>query len=112
MIKVNLKTTAENNTATIAIDGRLDTMTSPELIAEIGKVAPANDKLILDVSRLEYISSAGVRALVTAHKQMAKKGGFTVKTLNIHDKESPTLHSFSKPCKVGLSLSWKQFFPA
>ncbi len=77
---MNLKTTAENNTATIAIDGRLDTMTSPELIAEIGKVAPANDKLILDVSRLEYISSAGVRALVTAHKQMAKKGGFTVKS--------------------------------
>lgn len=79
---MNLKTTAENNTATIAIDGRLDTMTSPELIAEIGKVAPANDKLILDVSGLEYISSAGVRALVTAHKQMAKKGGFTVKSPN------------------------------
>lgn len=77
---MNLKTTAEHNTATIAIDGRLDTMTSPELIAEIGKVAPANDKLILDVSGLEYISSAGVRALVTAHKQMAKKGGFTVKS--------------------------------
>lgn len=79
---MNLKTTAENNTATIAIDGRLDTMTSPELIAEIEKVAPTNDKLILDVSELEYISSAGVRALVTAHKRMAQKGGFTVKSPN------------------------------
>lgn len=79
---MNLKTTAENNTATISIDGRLDTMTSPELIAEIEKAAPANDKLILDVSGLEYISSAGVRALVTAHKRMAQKGGFTVKSPN------------------------------
>lgn len=79
---MNLKTTAENNTATIAIDGRLDTITSPELTAEIEKVAPANDKLILDVSGLEYISSAGVRALVTAHKRMTQKGGFIVKSPN------------------------------
>ena len=79
---MNIKTTKENNVTTITIDGRLDTMTSPELTEEINKVAPESNKIILDVSQLEYISSAGIRALVTAHKLIAGKDGFTVKSPN------------------------------
>lgn len=79
---MNIKTTKENNVTIIAIDGRLDTMTSPELTGEINKIAPESSKIILDVSQLEYISSAGIRTLVTAHKLMAEKDGFTVKSPN------------------------------
>lgn len=79
---MNITTTNENSLTTIAVDGRLDTMTAPELTVEIDKVAPDSNKIILDVSQLEYISSAGIRALVTAHKLMSKKGGFTVKAPN------------------------------
>lgn len=79
---MNIKTTKENNITTIAVDGRLDTMTSPSLTEEINNVAPESNKIILDVSLLEYISSAGIRALVTAHKLMADKDGFVVKSPN------------------------------
>lgn len=79
---MNIKTTKENNITTISIDGRLDTMTAPELTAEIDKIAPDSDKIILDISQLEYISSAGIRTLVTAHKLMSEKDGFTVKAPN------------------------------
>lgn len=79
---MNITTTNENNITTITVDGRLDTMTSPELTAEIDKIAPDSNKIILDVSKLEYISSAGIRVLVTTHKLMSKKDGFTVKAPN------------------------------
>lgn len=79
---MNINTTKENNITTIEIDGRLDTLTSPELNEKISAAASDSEKIILDVSQLEYISSAGIRALVTAHKLMADKGGFIVKTPN------------------------------
>lgn len=79
---MNINATKENNITTIAIDGRLDTLTSPELNEKISAAASDSEKIILDVSQLEYISSAGIRALVTAHKLMADKSGFIVKTPN------------------------------
>lgn len=79
---MNIKTTTENKTATISIDDRLDTATAPKLDAEIKEQAAACEKIILDLSSLEYISSAGLRVLVTAHKLMSAKGGFTVKSAN------------------------------
>lgn len=79
---MNINVTNENKIATIAIDGRLDTMTAPELTTQINNIAPDCNKIILDVSQLEYISSAGIRALVTAHKLMSSKDGFTVKSPN------------------------------
>ena len=58
----------------IALDGRLDTMTAPELEAELKASLPAADTLVLDFSGLDYISSAGLRVLLSAHKIMAPKG--------------------------------------
>ena len=77
---MNITTVKENNIAKIALDGRLDTLTAPELLTEINTSAPDCDRIILDLSELEYISSAGIRAIVTAHKLMADKGGFAVKS--------------------------------
>lgn len=82
VITLTIKTTKENNITTIAIEGRLDTMTSPELIEKIHQTAPESSKIILDAAQLEYISSAGIRALVTAHKLMSAKDGFTIKMPN------------------------------
>lgn len=79
---MNINTTKENNTATILVDDRLDTLTAPELEAEIKAQADACDKIILDLSNLQYISSAGLRTLVTAHKLMSNKGGFIIKNPN------------------------------
>ena len=66
----------------IALEGRLDTMTAPELEAELNKSLPAADSLVLDFSKLEYISSAGLRVLLSAHKQMSTRDGMKVTNVN------------------------------
>ena len=66
----------------LALEGRLDTMTSPELEAELNKSLDGADSLILDFSKLDYISSAGLRVLLSAHKAMIAKGGMTITNVN------------------------------
>ena len=66
----------------IALEGRLDTMTAPELEAELNQSMSGADSLTLDFSKLEYISSAGLRVLLSAHKAMSTKGGMKVTHVN------------------------------
>ena len=66
----------------IALESRLDTVTSPELEAELNASLPAADSLTLDFSKLDYISSAGLRVLLSAHKRLSAKGGMKVTHVN------------------------------
>ena len=66
----------------IALEGRLDTTTAPELEAELKEVLGGADTLTLDFGKLDYISSAGLRVLLSAHKVMAPKGGMKVVNVN------------------------------
>ena len=54
----------------VVIDGRLDTVTAPELESFLGKQYEGTDSLTFDCEKLIYISSAGLRVLLTAHKRM------------------------------------------
>ena len=58
------------------LEGWLDTQTSPQLGIELDALSDDADSLVLDMKRLEYISSAGLRQVVAAHKKM--KGALTV----------------------------------
>ena len=69
-------------TLEIALEGRLDTMTAPELEAELKKDMDGAESLVMDFSKLDYISSAGLRVLLFAHKAMSAKGGMKVKNVN------------------------------
>ena len=69
-------------TLKIALEGRLDTMTAPELDAELNKDMPGAENLVLDFSKLDYISSAGLRVLLSAHKTMSSKGGMVIRNVN------------------------------
>ena len=66
----------------IALEGRLDTTTSPELEKELRASLDGAESLTLDFSALEYISSAGLRVLLSAHKEMSRKGGMKVTHVN------------------------------
>jgi len=66
----------------IALEGRLDTMTAPELEAELNNSMGGAESLVLDFSKLDYISSAGLRVLLMAHKVMSTKGGMKVTHVN------------------------------
>lgn len=79
-----MKITKQQNGAdlTLAVEGRLDTTTSPELEKELTASLKGVESLTLDFSKLVYISSAGLRVLLSAHKQMSGKGGMKVKHVN------------------------------
>ena len=70
------------NALTIALEGRLDTMTAPELEKEFQESLGGADTLTIDLSQLEYVSSAGLRVLLSAHKQMSRKGGMKIIHVN------------------------------
>ena len=62
----------------IALEGRLDTTTAPELEAELKTCLDGITDLMLDLTNLDYISSAGLRVLLSAHKTMMKQGQMKV----------------------------------
>lgn len=69
---------------TILINGRVDTYTAPELETAINEELDNIESLILDFENLEYISSAGLRVLVSTQKK-AKKQDFSFKIINVND---------------------------
>ena len=77
---MNITTTADGSTTTIAVEGWLDTNTSPELAAVLQDLDDDCESLVIDFADLEYISSAGLRVLVSAHKQM--KGNLTIRNVS------------------------------
>ena len=67
---------------TVAITGRLDTTTAPQLEAELRQNITDVEKLVLDFATLEYLSSAGLRVLLAAQKVMNKQGKMIIKNVN------------------------------
>ena len=80
---------------TFLLEGRLDTITSPDLESEINKATPDAAKLILDLAKLDYISSAGLRVLLGAAQAMDGKGDMIVRNLNQSLREVFDLTGFS-----------------
>ena len=66
---------------TIVLSGRLDTVTAPQLEAELEKILSDSDALVLDMANLEYISSAGLRVILKAQKAMNTK--VTMKLIHV-----------------------------
>ena len=64
--------------AKIIVVGRLDTQTAPELEKEIDGIIANLKELVFDMSELEYISSAGLRVLLSSHKKFVKLDGMKV----------------------------------
>ena len=67
---------------TVALQGRLDTVTAPELETELKTALEGVTALVIDLSELEYISSAGLRVLLSAQKTMNKQGEMKVIHVN------------------------------
>ena len=70
---MEIKTKVEGNRLTIAVSGRVDTVTAPEL--EAGLKFGDAQCVVIDLGDVPYMSSAGLRLLLTAHKTMFGKGG-------------------------------------
>lgn len=74
--------TQEENALTLALEGRLDTMTAPELENELKNSLDGVEALTLDFSALEYVSSAGLRVILGAQKIMNRQGEMKITNVN------------------------------
>jgi len=72
----------QDQCTSLSLVGRLDTITAPELERELKDVLPDARELVLDFAGLEYISSAGLRVLLSAQKIMAKQGEMRLVNVN------------------------------
>ena len=79
---LNITKSIENNVADFALEGRLDTVTAPELEKELKVSLDGVTELRIDFEKLDYISSAGLRVLLSAQKQMNQQGTMTLYHVN------------------------------
>ena len=79
---MTINKTVEGGKLIIAPEGRLDTMTSPQLDAELDNSIKGVSELVFDFAGLDYISSAGLRVLLKAQKVMNRQGSMVVKGAN------------------------------
>ena len=79
---MTISKTVEDAKLTMAVAGRLDTTTAPELEEELKNSLDGIEELVLDLKDLDYISSAGLRVLLSAQKIMNTKGSMVVRSVN------------------------------
>jgi anti-sigma B factor antagonist len=80
---MNITKTLENGLLTVLIDGKLDTSTTPQATAEIEADLDSAEELVIDMKDLKYISSVGLRLMLSLHKKMTSKGG--MKLINVNE---------------------------
>ncbi|MBR3545735.1 MAG: STAS domain-containing protein [Oscillospiraceae bacterium] len=71
---LNIRKNIENTDLTLSLEGRLDTTTAPQLEEELKESLDGVTALTMDMEGLEYISSAGLRVLLSAQKKMNRQG--------------------------------------
>lgn len=79
---MTINKTLNGTELTVALEGRLDTTTAPLLEGELKASMDGISALVLDFTALEYISSAGLRVLLSAQKVMNKQGRMVIRGAN------------------------------
>lgn len=80
---MNIEKKLEGTTLSIALEGRLDTTTSPDLEEVLAASLDGVTELVFDFAKLDYLSSAGLRVLLSAQKRMNKQG--SMKLVHVND---------------------------
>ncbi len=92
---MKIKKTLNEKKLVVELEGRLDTTTAPQLEEELKNSLDGVTELVLDLETLEYISSAGLRVLLSAYKTMRGKGSMKITNANELVKEVFEVTGFS-----------------
>ena len=76
---MNINKTQEDSRLTVALEGRLDTVTAPQLEGDLRSAVNGVTELIFDLEKLDYVSSAGLRVLLSAQKVMNRQGKMIIR---------------------------------
>lgn len=80
---LNITKNLDGKKLTIALDGKLDTITAPDFETAVRESIGDAEELVFDLEKLEYITSAGLRVLLSAQKTMNEQG--TMKVINVNE---------------------------
>lgn len=92
---LNISKNANGSSLEVALEGRLDTSTAPELEEALKDSLEGVTELTLDLKSLEYISSAGLRVLLSTQKIMNKQGSMVIANASEEVKEIFDVTGFS-----------------
>ena len=92
---LDIKKNLDGSTLEFVLDGRLDTITAPQLEEEVKSSLDGITKLIFNFSGLAYVSSAGLRVLLSSQKTMNEKGSMVVKNVSDEIQEIFDVTGFS-----------------
>ena len=97
---MKVKSSKNGSACTLTVEGKIDTITAPELEEAVKSNLPICEKMIFDFTNVEYITSAGLRVLVYAQRELMKKGGVTVTGVNDSIKNVFTVTGMYKVLKI------------
>jgi len=92
--------TLNGSALTLALEGRLDTVTAPEFDSVVRASLEGVDALTIDMEKLEYVSSAGLRVLLSAQKLMNAKGSMKLINVNETVNEVFEITGFARILKI------------
>jgi anti-anti-sigma factor len=84
----------------LTVGGRIDSETAPAFDAELTKAIGSNSKLVLDLKGVEYMSSAGLRAVIKA-SQAVEKGGGAIKLASVPEEIASVMYTVGLNQKLG-----------
>lgn len=95
---MEVKILKQNEEVVVAIEGRVDTVTAPDLEMKVSPLwKEVGITLVFDCEKLEYLSSSGLRIILSSHKQVASRGGkFILRNLNREVRSVIDLTGFSR----------------
>lgn len=96
----SIQSETKGNIAVAVVAGRIDSETAPEFDRELAKIVGGNSRVVLDLKGVEYISSAGIRAMVKA-SQSAEKGGGAVALASVPESVNSLLYTVGLNQKIG-----------
>ena len=98
-IRMEIRKSTDGEKTVLAIEGWLDTQTSPELAAALDELGDETTELEFDFSALEYVSSAGIRQIVAAHKKTG--GNLVIRNVSPEVAEVMRLTGVDKRLNIG-----------
>jgi anti-anti-sigma factor len=95
---MEVKILEQNDEVVVVIEGRVDTVTASDMEMKVSPIwAKPAIKLVFDCEKLEYLSSSGLRIILSAHKQVTAKGGkFIMRNLTREVRSVIDLTGFSR----------------
>lgn len=78
---LTIRQEVNEESAVLCLEGRVDTITAPELETAIQEIIEGITDMVIDLAEMDYISSAGLRVLLSAQKKMSKQGSLVIRNV-------------------------------